>query len=263
MSHSLHKNKKQKGKNTQIKPPSFPEAVNYDYHAITYFKQVPGPWLRLVGRPAMQTAAWTSSKGVGCGKGSAGLRVQASSFLFDCELQDWGISTGNGKLESCKCGALWKPLCWEKRELGDYRSVSMYRARLQPRKECASQGARVFVSTTERGTSSSADMTGTWLTEGVLLPLSLPSPAPWGAAAVSRGRQRTSQSAALPRGGAGRWLRTRGGEAGSESAARAELRCGSTRGLFGLKASLGFVSCAHSLITGGEEKKTKPAAAFT
>lgn len=44
-----------------------------------------------------------------------------SSFLFDSELQDWGISTGNGKLESCTFAALWKLLCSETRKLKDYR----------------------------------------------------------------------------------------------------------------------------------------------
>lgn len=39
----LYKNKKQMEKTTQIKTLSFPEAVNYDYHAITYCKQVPSP----------------------------------------------------------------------------------------------------------------------------------------------------------------------------------------------------------------------------
>lgn len=44
-----------------------------------------------------------------------------SSFLFDSELQNWGISAGNGKLEGCTFAALWKLLCSEKRKLKDYR----------------------------------------------------------------------------------------------------------------------------------------------
>lgn len=84
----------------------------------------------------------------------------------------------------------------------------------------------------------------------ILCPFPSPLPLPEeaaegrGVAAVSRGRQRTSQ----------RWS-TKGNQLFLSNAVCAEPGCGSIRSLSGLKASLGFIACSHSLFTGGKKRK--------